>query len=177
MKNLLISLLCIVIFGGCTSTNTTDTKSTHTETTNTPTNPTNIALTFEELDKRFNAQDETIYVYNFWATWCKPCVKELPYFEQLGQEYADKKVKVILVSLDDVGIEDKVIKFAQDKGLKSEILLLNAGNPNDWIDKIDENWTGAIPATLVIAPTKNHRAFYQQDFDYNSLKALVDPLL
>ena len=55
---------------------------------------------FEELAFIFQQQNDTTYVINFWSTWCAPCVKELPYFEQVNQKYTNRKVKVILVSLD-----------------------------------------------------------------------------
>ena len=55
---------------------------------------------FNELEPIFHYQNDTTYVINFWAMWCKPCVEELPYFETIRKNYSDKKVKVILVSLD-----------------------------------------------------------------------------
>jgi len=39
-----------------------------------------------------------VKVINFWATWCAPCVKEMPFFEKLNRD--DKNIKVILVSMD-----------------------------------------------------------------------------
>src|SRR5690606_6809447 len=60
-----------------------------------------VSLNFEALEKKyFQKKNDSIYVINFWATWCKPCIKELPAFEKIASEYADKKVKVLLVSLD-----------------------------------------------------------------------------
>ena len=47
---------------------------------------------FATLEARMNQPTDTLIVYNFWATWCRPCVAELPYFEKLNQEYAEKKV-------------------------------------------------------------------------------------
>ena len=41
-----------------------------------------------------------VYLIDFWATWCKPCIKELPAFEELNARYQDKGLKVVLVSLD-----------------------------------------------------------------------------
>src|SRR5688572_595506 len=55
---------------------------------------------YEAFKPFLNADNDTTYIVNFWATWCKPCVEELPHFEQLYQEYKDKKVRLILVSLD-----------------------------------------------------------------------------
>lgn len=93
--------------------------------------------------------NDTLYVVNFWATWCDPCVKELPNFQQAYQKYKEKRVKMIFVSLNSVRELDKVQQFATDKNLLPEVLLLNGGNPNNWIDKVDSSWSGAIPATVL----------------------------
>ena len=89
----------------------------------------------KELLRRFEKDKKAeLYVYNFWATWCKPCVKELPYFEKLNADYASKGVKVVLVSLDEKELLEggKLTDFVRKKQLQSELLLLDAGNPNKW---------------------------------------------
>ena len=53
-----------------------------------------------ELESLLNSKTDTTYVINFWATWCKPCIKELPHFEALEKKFSGSKIKVILVSLD-----------------------------------------------------------------------------
>ncbi len=58
-------------------------------------------VTLEQLqEKVIRPANDTLYVVNFWATWCKPCVAELPYFEEAGEKYKSEKIKVLLVSLD-----------------------------------------------------------------------------
>ncbi len=119
---------------------------------------------YDQFAPYLNKQNDTTYVINFWATWCKPCVKELPYFEALHNTYSDKKVKVILVSLDFPDqIENKLIPFLKEKQLKSDVIVFTDGDMNSWIPKISETWTGAIPATLVYKNTQS--AFYEQSFD------------
>jgi thiol-disulfide isomerase/thioredoxin len=111
------------------------------------------------------ADNDTTYVINFWATWCKPCVKELPYFEQLGQAYRDKKVKVILVSMDFAKeVKSRVEPFAKQKNLHSTLYLLNEPDYNAWIDKVSPDWGGSIPATLIMNAHKSYRKFYEKDF-------------
>lgn len=94
--------------------------------------------------------DGTTYVINFWATWCKPCVEELPYFEQLTESYDDDKVKVILVSQDfKRQWEKKLVPFMQDRALKSDVIVLNEPDGNTWISDVNEEWSGALPATII----------------------------
>jgi len=99
----------------------------------------------------FQQKNDTTYVINFWATWCAPCVKELPYFEKLNQKYTDKKVKVILVSQDfSKQLEKKLKPFLEKNKLQSEVLVLIDPDANSWIDKVNPAWSGAIPATVII---------------------------
>jgi len=113
--------------------------------------------------------DDKTYVVNFWATWCAPCVKELPYFEQLNANYSNKNVEVILVSLDfSKQLETKLKPFIRKNKLKSEVLLLSDVDANTWIPKVDKNWSGSIPATLIY--NKNRTKFYERSFDYKELE-------
>lgn len=57
-------------------------------------------IKLNDLEKRISNGKDTFYVVNYWATWCAPCIKELPYFDQLQKAHKDKPVKVLLVSLD-----------------------------------------------------------------------------
>ena len=127
------------------------------------------SINFEELQPLLSKNNDTTYVVNFWATWCKPCVKELPAFEKLNKEYASKKVKVVLVSLDfPKQLESKVIPFVENRKIKSQVILLKDPDANKWIPKVDAFWTGAIPATLIY--NSNDRKFYERSFTYNELE-------
>lgn len=124
---------------------------------------------FEELKPLLERKNDKIYVVNFWATWCAPCVKELPYFEKINKEYASKNVEVLLVSLDfPKQVEKKLIPFINKKKLQSEVVFFNDINEDVWIKAIDENWSGAIPATIIY--NKDKRKFYEQSFDYQALE-------
>lgn len=131
-----------------------------------------------ELQKRLSRQTDTTYVVNFWATWCAPCVKELPYFEQVNTAYAKQKVKVLLVSMDYASQLDKKVKpFVLKRGLKSEVVLLNETDPNSWMDKVDGKWSGALPFTLMINNRKQKRAAFEQEFTQPELTAALQKFL
>ncbi len=130
--------------------------------------------TFQE--KILQKSNDTTYVVNFWATWCKPCVKELPYFERINKEYADKKVKVILASLDFPNkIQSQVVPFIKKNKLHSEIVLLDDADANSWIPKVSKEWSGAIPATVIYK--NDSRTFYEKSFTYEELKTEIQNLL
>lgn len=131
------------------------------------------AYDYDKLAYFLNQKNDTTYVVNFWATWCVPCVKELPHFEKLNQLYKGKKVKVLLVSLDMAKmVESKLLSFIKKKNLKSDVVLLRDPDSNSWIPKIDKSWSGAIPATLIY--NKKTRKFYEQSFDYAELEKAVN---
>ncbi|MEO8253985.1 MAG: TlpA disulfide reductase family protein [Flavobacterium sp.] len=116
---------------------------------------------YATLEKEILSDKNTIYVVNFWATWCAPCVKELPHFEQLNSE--NKKVKVVLVSLDFKNqYETKLLPFIQKKNIKSQVVLLTDKDYNTWLPSVDKEWSGSIPATLII--NKGKKVFAEKIF-------------
>jgi thiol-disulfide isomerase/thioredoxin len=126
-----------------------------------------------ELQKKIQ-EPGAIRVVNFWATWCAPCVKEMPYFEELTQK--NKSVKVLLVSMDyDLDPDPaKVKRFIERKKIQSEVVILAEENPNDWIEKIDKNWSGALPSTLVINPSNGKRKFVQGELKSGDLEKFIE---
>ena len=135
-------------------------------------------IKFPELRKRLTRPTDTTYVVNFWATWCAPCVKELPNFEQIRTAYAHKKVKVLLVSLDYASQVDKKIKpFVKQRGLKSEVLVLNEPDPNEWLDKVDAKWSGALPFTLIFNNKTKQRITFERELTKTELATAVQKFM
>ncbi len=132
---------------------------------------------FAEIASIFEQQTDSTYVINFWATWCKPCVEELPYFEQLHDQFAGEKIRVILVSMDFPNqIESKLIPFVKEHQLRSDVLALTDLDYNSWIDKVTPEWSGAIPVTMVY--NAKERKFIDRQFkDAEELKQLVKSFL
>ncbi len=130
------------------------------------------SFNFDGLESYLNQKNDTLYVINFWATWCVPCVKELPHFEKLNQKYKKSKFKLILISLDfPKMIESRVIPFIKQKKLKAEVIVLNDPDANSWIEKVAKEWSGAIPATVIY---RNHkREFYEQSFTEEELETEI----
>lgn len=124
---------------------------------------------YNGLEPFLNKKDDKIYVINFWATWCAPCVKELPYFEELNKTYSKNNVEVVLVSLDFPKLYEKRLKpFIIKHKLNSKVIALNDADSNSWINKISPEWSGAIPATLIY--NKDQRIFYEQSFNFEALE-------
>ena len=131
---------------------------------------------FESLEPLFKKQNDTTYVINFWATWCMPCVEELPHFEKMNKKYSSQKFKMILVSLDFPNmVESRVIPFIKRKNLKADVVLLNDPNANKWIEKISKDWSGAIPATVIYRNSELY--FFEKSFTESSLEKEIKKVI
>ncbi|QSE98005.1 TlpA family protein disulfide reductase [Fulvivirga lutea] len=130
----------------------------------------------DELVALVNSDKEKIQVINFWATWCGPCIKELPFIEEVA-ESMKSQVDVQLITVDFVDDLTKVEKFVERKQLKSNVYLIDNVDYNSWIDKVDERWSGAIPATVVINPVSGDRRFVERELKEGELESIIEELL
>ena len=106
---------------------------------------------------------------SFWATWCKPCVEELPAFQKLHKTYKDKNVEVILVSLDFPHLyETKLKPFIKEKKIASKVIALDDVDMNSWIPQISKAWSGSIPATIIYK--NNISKFFERSFTFEELE-------
>jgi thiol-disulfide isomerase/thioredoxin len=125
-------------------------------------------INIDQLQERIKKGKDSTYVVNFWATWCAPCIKELPHFEKLQTEYKSEKLAVLLVSVDFKSkLNSAVIPFVKRKKIKNEVFLLDESDPQKYIDRIDPSWSGSIPATLFIKGEQ--RKFVETELTYEQL--------
>lgn len=133
-------------------------------------------LTFDDFEPHLHFSNDTVYLVNFWASWCTPCVEELPAFERIGEEYNQEPLRVLLVSLDfPQQIETRLVPFLERNEIRSEVLVLNDPDANKWIDRVDPRWSGSIPATLIY--DRESRIFREGTYTYDELKKIVEQKL
>ncbi len=119
-------------------------------------------LKIKDLKAAVFKQNDTTYIVNFWATWCGPCVKELPEFDKVTENAKSNKskVKVLLVSMDfKEDLKTKLLPFLKTKPQKSQVCLLDESNADYFIPQLDDRWSGALPATMMIKNKKVIRFF------------------
>ncbi len=127
---------------------------------------------FDSFEPILNKKNDTVYLINFWATWCAPCRKELPEIEAIGEKFNDRKFKIILVSLDMSETLNKTLyPFLKNNDIKSEVVVLDDVHSNVWINKVDSSWQGSIPATLIFS--KEKRIFIEKPVNFQYLDSLL----
>jgi thiol-disulfide isomerase/thioredoxin len=133
--------------------------------------------TFSELQAMINDENHEVSVINFWSTTCAPCLKEMPHFNELEAAYHDKKVKILLVSLEKAKrLDTHIYPFVAKLGIIPEVVVLTDPNYNVWTDEIDTSWYGALPATLIFKGDQRNFRFGSYK-TYAELKADVDKIL
>lgn len=135
--------------------------------------PTVELTTLDELEIRLARGKDTTYVVNLWATWCAPCVEEMPYFESVAKQYEHKPFKLLFLSLDSPKKPSLVQGFVAKKGIHNEVLLLNEYDQQAYIDRISQEWSGAIPATLLVNVGANKSAFHEREFSQGELEDTI----
>ena len=135
------------------------------------------AVKITDLEKLIT-ESKTPLVINFWATFCKPCMEEIPYFQKLERTYAAKGVKLLLVSLDmQDAYPEKVKTFIKKRGITLSTSWLDETNADYFCPKIDESWSGAIPATLFINNSIGYRKFVEDPLTEQQLENEIRALL
>lgn len=130
-------------------------------------------IKFDRLENLIQKNGDNIQVINFWATWCAPCIKEIPYFEALPDTFDGRTLKVTLINIDFVEKLDKVNSFIERKEITSDVLLLDNIDYNSWIDKVDKSWSGAIPATLLVDSKTGKRKFIEGELKEEDLNNIL----
>ena len=131
----------------------------------------------EDLEK-YIAKSDTPVIVSFWATYCVPCIKEIPYFQEVVAKYKDNGVKLLLVSLDfKESFPDKISSFANKKKFTSTIVWLDETNADYFCPKVDSKWSGVMPATLFINNKKGHRSFFEEEMPKEKFEDEIKKIL
>jgi thiol-disulfide isomerase/thioredoxin len=130
-----------------------------------------------DLEKTI-AESKTPLIVNFWATYCKPCVEEIPFFQEEVKKQKASGVQLLLVSLDLKSyFPQKIKSFAASRKFTAPILWLNETNADYFCPKVDPKWSGVLPATLFINNNTGYRKFYEEPLTRETLKKEIMAIL
>ncbi len=128
--------------------------------------------------EEYISKSDTPVIVNFWATYCVPCIKEIPYFQEVVKQYEKKGVKLLLVSLDfKESFPDKISSFADKRKFTSPIVWLDETDADYFCPKVDSAWSGVMPATLFINNKKGHRSFFEEEMSKEKFETEIRKIL
>ena len=135
-------------------------------------------LKITDIEKYIANGNGDILVINFWATFCKPCVAEIPFFISTVEKYKSNRVKLMLVSLDMPSYYPaRITSFAKKHKFKSNIVWLDESNADYFCPKIDSAWSGSIPATLIINTATGYRKFAEEEMTRESFEMAIKEVM
>ena len=116
-------------------------------------------------------------IINFWATWCGPCIREIPWFDSIISK-KNIPIKLLLVNLNSATDYPKRLKaFVKKQGYKGEVVFLSETNANYFIPAIDRKWKGVIPASVFINNFKKYHQFFNQQLPPKRFELELDKLV
>lgn len=117
-------------------------------------------------------------IFNFWATFCKPCIEEIPHFQEIAKKYDSAGVNLVFISLD---LEDaypaKIQTFAKKRNINYPITFLDETNADLFCPVVDLKWSGAIPATLFVNNKTGYRQFYEEQLSKEQVEKEVRKMI
>ncbi len=130
-----------------------------------------------DLENYIEKSDHPIII-NFWATYCSPCVEEIPYFEKMVAANKDEKVELLLISLDIPSFyPTKISSFVKEKNYASSVWWLNETNADYFCAIIDKQWSGGIPSTLFVNNKTHYRKFFERQLTEPQVEENIKALL
>lgn len=125
-----------------------------------------------DLEKYIQQSGKSIVV-NFWATWCEPCVEELPWLLEAAEKNA-ANFTLLLVSMDmKRDYPSKIARFIKEKGINTQVVWLDETNADYFCPRIDKSWSGSLPATYIVDKKNGKTSFYEKAFKKQEIERLL----
>lgn len=140
---------------------------------------TNVALLDSvALTNLISENNGNVFVVNVWATWCVPCVEEMPALVKLTDSYESENVKVIGISIDyPEEIQSKILPFIKKHKINFPIYVNDFKNDEALINFLNKEWSGAIPATFIYDKTGIQKEFLLGKHSFEDFKSAVEKYL
>jgi thiol-disulfide isomerase/thioredoxin len=113
---------------------------------------------------------------NVWATWCDPCVAEMPDILKFYKESRDRGLRLVLVSADASSEKKQVARFLASMGVEFRSYL-KTGNDQGFIDGLDPRWNGTLPASLLFDGSGQRKRLWSGPVTFDALKKELEQIL
>ncbi len=134
-------------------------------------------IRYDVLEDMLDIDDDLLYIYNFWSADCEACIAQMTCFQKIIQDLNTEKVKLVFVNMDSTkDLDGKMGEVIKKQGFPAESVILDISKPEIVYNLIDEDWKGKLPATLFVDNSEETWLFYQKDYDYDELRAQIQPL-
>lgn len=134
-------------------------------------------IRYDAFEDMLDIDDDILYIYHFWSTDCEECMEQMSCFQKIVQDMNIDKVQLVFVNMDAAkDMDKKVTPLIKERGFAAETLVLDVSKPEMIYNLIDEDWAGKLPATLFVDNSEETWLFYQKSYDYDELRAQIQPL-
>jgi peroxiredoxin len=93
-----------------------------------------------------------LLLVNLWATWCGPCVAEMPELVTMHRMYRGRNFQFVTISLDDLAKREDALKVLKDNHASALNYIVNSDDRDKFAEALDRQWPGPVPYTILIAP-------------------------
>ncbi|MEE4185808.1 MAG: TlpA disulfide reductase family protein [Gammaproteobacteria bacterium] len=130
------------------------------------------------LRNELDAARGNVVVLNFWATWCRPCLEEIPLLQDVADEFAADDFRLVSVSLDEAeSMESQVIPFMQKWFPQFASYQSIEYQMDTMVSAVDPNWNEVLPTTYVLARDGSIAETIQGKFTRQQLATTITALL
>lgn len=164
-------LFLLFLFNGCESNSNQNNNAV-------PDNQEILVIDDKWLNEKIRNRNDKILFINVWATWCQPCVEEFPDLVQIHNEYKDSGFEFLSVSVDLISeIDSKVKPFLKEQNAVFQTVIADEKKAENIINLLNEDWSGAIPATIIYDKKGNQKSFIIGAHSFESFKRSIDSIM
>ena len=99
-----------------------------------------------------NADSKKLRLINVWATWCAPCIAEMPELVEINRMYRRRPFEMITITMDDMDRKDAALEVLKEQHVSSKNYIYTGEDKDKLVDALDPQWEGPPPYTMLVAP-------------------------
>ena len=134
-------------------------------------------IDLEGLEQLVANDTENYRLINLWATWCGPCVSELPEFVDINRMYRKRHFELITISMDDPEAHEDALEILKETYASTKNYLSSIKDRDEFAEAFDAKWPGPVPYTILVAPGGEIVYRVEGEIDVQELRREIADLL